>query len=298
LTRSVAFSDRVGGLDVADVKANATPRLVAARPQGFIAWSPDLAQVAFELPGDCDVTKPCDLRLVTQDVRTGVRRQIHALATTTEPCVNWADNPKEFAWAPDGRRLAYVVEYDYGGDPGQICEIPDTPVTDLYVIGSDGRGRRLVARADIDTLAWSRDGSRLAYVDCNHCDTLKLYVVDADGSHKRLISNAFPDSISIAWSARGEELLRLGARGLYALTIATRRWRTIVNWRPRAGYHSMAVSPDGRTIVLARLAGPGMAFGYARAIVWMVPLHGPLPRPLSLPAPSGQRINDLDIVAR
>ncbi len=75
-------------------------------------------------------------------------------------------------WSPDGRRIAFVRWYD--------------PGTSLCMIGIDGTGFRVVVpEFDGGQLAWSPDGSTLAYYG-GRDETIHL--VDADGSNDRALA--------------------------------------------------------------------------------------------------------------
>jgi Tol biopolymer transport system component len=77
------------------------------------------------------------------------------------------------AWAPDGRRLAYVQ----GRDPGR---------TQIMVIGADGTGSHELT--DGDAPAWSPDGEWIAFLyQRGPRDEQEMYVIRPDGTGRRRV---------------------------------------------------------------------------------------------------------------
>jgi TolB protein len=79
-------------------------------------------------------------------------------------------------WSPDGTKIAVTRS-----------------VSDIYLIGADGKGSRRVSRAgshDYDP-DWSPDGKRIAYggVRGEAVTTVNVYVIDADGTGERRLTN-------------------------------------------------------------------------------------------------------------
>jgi Tol biopolymer transport system component len=77
------------------------------------------------------------------------------------------------AWAPDGRRLAYVQNRD----PGR---------TEIRVVGADGTGGRTLT--DGDAPAWSPDGEWIAFLhQGSRRHDQDLYVIRPDGTGRRRV---------------------------------------------------------------------------------------------------------------
>jgi Tol biopolymer transport system component len=116
----------------------------------FPAWSPNGRLVAFDgLPG---------LRVLDTVGKTDrlVTKKLGALPT----------------WSPDGRRIAAAAT-----------------TTELGIVYANGRGLRIVPRADLtsDGPSWSKATGLLAFVERGRCG---IDVVRADGTHRRRLTHA------------------------------------------------------------------------------------------------------------
>jgi hypothetical protein len=178
------------------------------------SFSPDGTQVVY----DRFMTKTVngvDVQtrgLYTVDVAGGAPRLIanSSFACSVLTCQGpWLTYP---AWSPDGSRIAYA---EYRDDLGR---------DEIWVMNSDGTNQRqLLALAPCpgatqgsgctDSLAWSPDGSQLAF----HSDG-GIYILSPKGSGLRLISKDggqptwSPDGSLIAFT-RGAELFTMAADG-------------------------------------------------------------------------------------
>lgn len=170
------------------------------------------------------------------------------------PPAPWLAEP---AWSPDGR-LAYVT------GPRLPDGRPDLRRAEIWAASPDGGRRRLVAGNSSDGgpsgLAWSADGSRLAYV-MEHEDGLGAHWVSSDGVTRGTIGLVARDptrpwavrccafapdarrAVSLALGADGAMEVRLlrfpaGPRRLAdGLSSQSQPWLTTASW-----------SPDGRRI--------------------------------------------------
>ena len=101
-------------------------------------------------------------------------------------------------WSADGRRLAFLAQGV--GD-----------LRDVYVVDADGRNLRNVSNSpeEENGVAWSPDGTRLAYVrnrDPSNSNAFFL-VADADGSNARPVPGPPLSPHLLMWSPDGARLL-------------------------------------------------------------------------------------------
>jgi Tol biopolymer transport system component len=126
------------------------------------------------------------------------------------------------AWAVGGAGTtatspaAAVTRPPTAGTPGSIAFTRATlgakggdlawKSSDIYVVGSDGRGLTKLAHGSGHSfiwggVAWSPDGSRLAFIRGQVFDRAGLWVMNADGSGKRLVTRAAKAfGPGLAWS--------------------------------------------------------------------------------------------------
>ena len=153
-----------------------------------------------------------------------------------------------FAWAPDGRRFAFVV----GGD--------------LYVQDLEGNRTRLTTtpelfEADPD---WSPDGQTIAFGRSDSLAFLGIYLIDPDGTNEHFLANSV-EGANPSWSPDGTEIVmdkrlipsQLGQPDRSDLWIVeadgtgSRPLRTLGDSQVEADW-----SPDGQTIAFRAVFGP------------------------------------------
>ncbi len=96
---------------------------------------------------------------------------------------------RDFAWSPDGRRIAFDSERDGNSE--------------IYVVNSDGGGlRRLTRNAGPDLApAWSPDGRRIAFAGSRG-----IHVMNADGSGQRNLMRKPTRDFAPTWSPDGRRI--------------------------------------------------------------------------------------------
>ena len=120
------------------------------------------------------------------------------------------------AWAPDGRRIAFVARVSNG----------TRSVNQIFIANADGTGSRQVTTAsenDATFPAWSPDGNTLAYFD-NGVGAWGINLVGTDGSAPTRIASTTRVALGRpTWSPLGAELAFVGRRdtpesqGLYII---------------------------------------------------------------------------------
>ncbi len=227
----IAYSSLKGGskeIFVCDYDG-ANPRTVTANGglNKFPEWSPDNSRLAF-------VTKlPAASRweIWLQELKGG--RDV--LPTTS----SYASSP---ALSPDGRRVAFSARTDEAID------------SDIYVMGTDGSGRRnLTNHSGIDTApTWNPSGQQIAFIS-DRSGGPQVWVMDADGSNvRRLVTEGghcdspdwSPDGrmVTYSWQAPGQ-----WKHDVYIVEVATGKIFQITVGG--ASNESPHWSPDGRHIV-------------------------------------------------
>lgn len=169
--------DQGSGAFYLRVRATASPTSAAA----------DNGAIAFSFGSDADI-----------GVIEGLAEPADAARAIVERHAGGQEGGVGFAWSPDGTRLAYT---DYRGDGTRGLFVVD-PAT--------GESIDLSSSLELaDTIAWSRDGSHLAFGGC--CDAgYQIYVVSVDGTTLRQVSDVDDDGVSgatmPAWSPDGNDL--------------------------------------------------------------------------------------------
>lgn len=187
-------------------------------------WSPDGSLLAFARSREEGVSEIC-----VSPVASGGERIVVA---------QFAAEPSELAWSPDGARLVLVVRepdrdrYGEAGEQRAEKDMPPRRITHLFfrlngqdwtadrpnrlfVVEADGSAPPLALTPgpyEASDLAWSPDGSRLAFASARHENwdldrAVDIWTVSTDGSEtpERLTETGGEYS-SLSWSPDGRRI--------------------------------------------------------------------------------------------
>ncbi len=214
------------------------------------------------------------------------------LLATTLTINDYATMPQIAAprWAPDGRRIAYVLTkadlersaYD----------------ADVWLVDADGtNARQLTQGTGSDTKPrWSSDGKRIAFLS-DRSGANQMYVIDVDGGEARPLTNEStavrelewsPDGTTIAFTRidrttpeekDGPHVVGEGTKHvhLYLADVESGRVRRLT--RGEFSVFSFSWSPDGNTIAFDRGPGTGLDALYETDI-YTIARDGGEPKPL------------------
>ena len=116
---------------------------------------------------------------------------------------------QSFAWAPSGQ----LVAFDVAWEPPDSTDYVGIHILNLST-GADQRISRVGQR--IDDLAWSPDGSRLAYAIANETGNREIRVIAADGSSpSTVVEPVVGTASSPTWSPDGKRLAYAVRRSIH-----------------------------------------------------------------------------------
>jgi hypothetical protein len=151
------------------------------------AWSPDGSSIAFSSNRDGN----SDIHVIGAD---GFGRRKITSADTHEY------HP---LWSPDGSTIAFDREHAF--DPSN----PEGFDLGIYLVGADGAGERpLIDATGVveGDLAWSPDGTRIAFDLAEADESSDVYVADADGSNRVALTTDPGADFAPVWSRDGTRI--------------------------------------------------------------------------------------------
>lgn len=163
-------------------------------------WSADGRWVAFEI-SNASVNGPPRVGPCRPTIGIWVQGPDGVPRQLTAPCdappSRSADPVEElWVWSPAGARLAYA-RIDGETDELSVLDPSDGTSTSLVRGNIDSP-----YPVDSESLAWSSDGSRIAYVDGS-----SVYSVDVEGVERSLLADSFEHIVHIAWSPDSSQIL-------------------------------------------------------------------------------------------
>jgi Tol biopolymer transport system component len=151
----------------------------------------------------------------------------------------------EFAWSPDGDRIAITRATGESVHADEIVIIPAQASKDEHIIVSD--------QLFVYHLTWSPDGKKFAFEGrASLSEHVALYVIDNDGIRLKRIADDTKGTPS--WGPDSKRLLFIRERpdGNMGISFRNLNYGTVwdVDYEPS---HEVAFSPDGETIALTHL---------------------------------------------
>jgi hypothetical protein len=229
--RKVLFSG-IDGIHMINWDGTGDFRIYADESVEMYRWSPDGRMIAF-------VTTTCldpNCESISRSLRV-IRQDASGLSLLTDDAM-WP------AWSPDSRRIAYV------GGRG-----------DIYVINSDGTGRRLLtSQPNARELDWSSDGARLVFSAVG-VDNFDIFVIKPDGSEISQLTQGPELDTQPKWSPDGSKLIYVTDHHPRRVAIMNRdgSGQRDLTSDPSWNDQDPDWSPDGRQIVFQRYPRTGGA---------------------------------------
>jgi Tol biopolymer transport system component len=226
-------------------------------------------------PGSSDVASIMTLRAVHN---AGRALAIGGRPKTIWHCPGneWCGEAISFVWAPDGRRVAFTLDSIGGNSPEVGFHIANVVSGHDTMLQPDRVGCFAAAE-----LAWSPDGTRLAYACSNKINLLRLrgsgYTTVPTGT-KASWPSWSPSATRIAYStqlepARESEIYTVALDGSHPRLVA--RGGAAPAWSPDGrtiAYQTTCgtrlVTPSGRDVTPAAMAGRCGAVGLSGPPVW------------------------------
>lgn len=155
-------------------------------------WSSDGEKIAFTSDRRVDASDTGAYRIYLMNADGSNQQKVFSSAPSG------LVSESQPAWSPDGKRLAFIGETVENG----------LSAFDVYVVGADGTGlARLTTFRSIDvqhTLAWSRDGQKIAFTAAHDIQTI---AADGSGSLVDLTGGNNSEEFQPAYTSDGSKIV-------------------------------------------------------------------------------------------
>ena len=105
--------------------------------------------------------------------------------------------------------LTTIQAATYAGENGKVAFVSNRGGTyDLFTMNADGSNQQLLLTdtGNIVNLAWSQDGTKIAYTSDESGDGEEIYVVNADGTNNTQLTDNVFDDTGPSWSPDGTKI--------------------------------------------------------------------------------------------
>ncbi|HLY22669.1 MAG TPA: hypothetical protein VKT83_09415 [bacterium] len=173
------------------------------------------------------------------------------------------DVPKQIAFSPDGRRIAFTSGQNRIGRTDQI-----------YIMGADGSHvtRLTTPPRTNDNPTFSPDGARIAF-DSDRDGSTQIYMMNADGSRVVRLTSPPGSSSSPEFSPDGRKMVfdsdRGGSTQIYMMNADGANVVRLTDLRGKTNslqFNSVSLSPDGRKIAFTSQRDRGLPEIYVMSL--------------------------------
>ncbi|HYK87431.1 MAG TPA: hypothetical protein VE398_01580 [Acidobacteriota bacterium] len=215
------------------------------------SWSPDGKKIAYYSVGPGD-------SIIMNSYRIPLHSLLYVMDASGADQKRLLDVPvSNFAWSPDGRKMAFVSAYeDPQREDSEIVRGARQPVSAIYILDLNTHQQmRVTAYGYFCSASWSPDGTRIALSFGDDPKRSDIYVASLDGKHTRKVTDSPTIELYPTWSPNGKTLAWVAASvpgeetpgaGVYVLDLDGAKPRQVTNM----AMSEASWSPDGKTLLL------------------------------------------------
>jgi TolB protein len=157
-------------------------------------WSPDGRHIAFTSGRDNTMMNYIDTNIYVMDAEGSNIKQLTG--------AGHEDAGPD--WSPNGKKIAYVSKDTFTSE-GNLLE---NPTWNIYLIDVDGSNEIQLTNDPPNELevAWSPDGTQLAFISDRNGHDFDIYVMNVDGSDVVQVTNDAGNEFGPAWSPDSSQI--------------------------------------------------------------------------------------------